>query len=184
MAQEFFLRFIERPDLHRPDPDKGRFRTYLLASVKNFLSNWRERSGRLKRGGGRRIFSLDAVRAEKRYELDDGRRDDPEREFERVWALTLLEKVMACLADEYRGTPEREKLFENIKDGLTDPGAVPSYREVGEGLGLNEGAIKVAVHRLKKRFGEVLRQEIAETLAHPGDEAVEEELRQMFQALR
>ena len=149
----------------------------MLASLKNFLANEWDRAHALKRGGGQRIVSLDQDNAESRYQLEPSHELTPEHNFERQWAMTLLDQVLDALRAEYHAEDKGE-LFEELKTVLTgQPGA---YVEMAAGLGRSEGAIKVAVHRLRHRYRDLMRARIAATV---GEGDVEDELRHLLAVL-
>src|SRR5262249_19335073 len=172
LTQEFFARFLEKDGLASVDEGKGRFRSFLLAACKHFLSNARDRARALKRGGGRAPLSIDAAAAEGRYLGEPGHGETPERLFERRWALALLEQVLGRLRAEHEAAG-KGPLFERLKRHLTGDEGGPHARAAAE-LGMSEGAVKVAVHRLRKRYRELLRDEIAQTLEAPDE--VEDEI--------
>lgn len=180
LTQEFFTRLLEKHYLGDVRPERGRFRSFLLASLKHFLLNERDRVLAQKRGGGHAPIPLEIDTAEGRYRLEPPDTATPERIYERRWALTLLDRVLARLRDEYEGS-NRGRLFEALKGFLTGQSATPKYAEVGTALDMTEGAVKVAVHRLRRRFGELLRDEIADTVADPAD--IEDEIRYLFKVL-
>jgi RNA polymerase sigma factor (sigma-70 family) len=170
LTQAFFAHLLEKHGLERVDPALGRFRTFLLASLKNFLANDWDRSHARKRGGGQMIVSLEQGMGESRYQLEPSHDLTPERHFERQWAVTLLDQVLAALRHEYHAEG-KDDLFEELKTVLTgQPGA---YGDMAARLQRSEGAIKVAVHRLRHRYRELIRARIAETV---GDGDVEDEL--------
>lgn len=180
LTQAFFARLLEKRDFDSAAPELGRFRAYLLAAMKHFLANERDRGRALKRGGGQVPLSIDARDADSRYDLDPGHERTPERAFERDWALALLERALASLRAAYaeRGqTP----LFEALEDTLNGQATDDDRAAIAERLGMTEGAVNVAAHRLRKAFRERLRAEVCGTLADPGD--VEDELRALFDAL-
>jgi RNA polymerase sigma factor (sigma-70 family) len=179
LTQAFFAALIEKRFLSAADPERGRFRSFLLAAVAHFLANERDREAALKRGGGRVVVSLDAGDAEWRYGREPSHEETPERVFERRWALTLLDRTLARLRAESERAGHGAR-FERLKGFLTGEGG-GGYAEAAAGLGLSEGAAKVAVHRLRRRYRELLRDEIARTLADPA--AVDDELRELFAAL-
>ena len=162
------------------DQSKGRFRSFLLASLKHFLANERDRARAQKRGGGQIPWSLDFSDAETGIGLQPADNRTPEMDFEKRWAMTLLEQSLARLRKEYaeRG---RESLFEHLKTTLTEGRGGVAYGELAAKLGMTEASVKMAVLRLRQRYREVLRAEIAETVAGPSE--VEDELRQVFRAL-
>jgi RNA polymerase sigma factor (sigma-70 family) len=180
LTQEFFCRLLERDFLSGVSQDKGRFRSFLLASCEHFLSNQREAMAALKRGRGREKLLLDVQDAEGRYLLEPGHNLTPERLFERRWALTLLEESVAQLRSECERAG-KGPLFTALRPFLTGDGQPESYRRTAASLGMSEGALKVAVHRLRRRYRERLRAEIARTLGDPS--AVEDEIRHLFSVL-
>ncbi len=180
LTQEFFARLIERHYLSEVRPERGRFRSFLLASLKHFLLNERDRILAQKRGGGRAPISLEIETAEGRYRLEPSDTATPESIFERRWALTLLDRVLARLGDEYADR-NRKRLFEALKVFLTGQVEAQKYATVGGILEMSESAVKVAVHRLRRRFGELLRDEIADTVADPSE--IDDEIRYLFKVL-
>jgi RNA polymerase sigma-70 factor (ECF subfamily) len=171
---------LEKRGLRLADPEHGRFRSFLLAALKHFLANELDRMRTQKRGGGRRVLSLDSENAETRYGLQPAHQLTPEKLFERSWALTVLNRTMTRLQSESAGSGKR-KLFESLKVYLTaEKGSAP-YRDVAAELDMTEGAVKVAVHRLRSRYRELLREEIAQTVAAEGQ--IDEEIRDLFAAL-
>lgn len=180
LTQEFFARLLEKDFLCSVDQSKGRFRSFLLASLKHFLSHQRERARAQKRGGGQAPLSLDFSDAETSIGFQPADHQTPEKAFEKRWALTLLEQSLARLRQEYldRG---KEDLFEQLKTTLTEGRGSVAYAELAERLSMNEASVKMAVHRLRHQYREVLRAEIAETVARESD--VEDELREVFRAL-
>jgi RNA polymerase sigma-70 factor (ECF subfamily) len=180
LTQEFFARLLEKDFLGTVDPEKGKFRSFLLAACKHFLANEHDRERARKRGGDRHGLSLDFRDADGRYAHEPAHSETPDRLFERRWALALLDQVLARLRGEYE-TAGKGRLFECLKGRLTGgTGGAPHARAAAE-LGLSEGAIKVAVHRLRKRYRELVREEIAHTVEDPGQ--VEDEIRALFAAL-
>ena len=180
LTQEFFARFLEKDFLASVDPGKGRFRSFLLASLKHFLSNQRDRARAQKRGGGQTPLSLDFSSAETQVVFQPADGQTPEKAFEKRWALTLLEESLKRLRKEYadRG---REALFEQLKTTLTEGRGGTAYAELSARLGMSEAAVKMAVLRLRQRYREVLRAEIAQTVSQESE--VEDELREVFRAL-
>lgn len=181
LTQGFFAQLIDKHYLDAADAERGRFRTFLLTAFKRYLSKERAHAMASKRGGGRKILSLDFQRGEGRFLLDPATTETAESTYERQWALTLLERVMAQLRSELEEAGKSNE-FDHLKVVLTGEAAVPSYREVAGALGMSEGAVKVAVHRLRRRFRDAVLAEIAQTVATPAD--VDEELRQLFAAVR
>ena len=180
LTQEFFARLLERKYLRRADPNRGRFRTFLLTSLKHFLINEWNKANREKRGGGRQIISLDAEKTETRFRAEPADDRSPDKAFERRWAMVLLDRVLDQLHDEFAAA-ERGQLFEELKSCLTDDENQNTYTEIGRRLGMTESNLKVTVHRLKRRYRELLRAEIARTVEDP--KAVDEEMRHLFAAL-
>lgn len=178
LTQEFFARLIERAGVAGADRAKGRFRSYLLGACRHFLANERDRAAAQKRGGGRAVGSLDVADAEHRYAAEPADGRTPEQIFERRWALTLLDGVLAGLRAEYAAAGQ-DALFDRLKSSLT--GDAGPYADLAAELGLTEGAVKVAAHRLRRRYRDRLRAAIAETVATP--EEVEAEIRDLFAAL-
>jgi RNA polymerase sigma factor (sigma-70 family) len=168
LTQEFFTRVLEKNYFHDADPAKGRFRAFLCASIRHFLSNERDRARTLKRGGTSPPISLDVETAEGTYRLEP--RDDltPEKLFDRRWALILLERVLARLRVNQESAGKGE-LFDHLKGFLTGDSAGLPYADVARALGMTDGAIRVAVHRLRRNFRDTLIQEIAETVSEPAD---------------
>ncbi len=147
LTQGYFARLLSSDSLKSLDRDKGKFRAFLLASVKNFLANEWDRRKTKKRGGGRAILCLDQASGEAWFRAVNT--ESPEKLFERRWALTLLERVMTQLQDDCERSHQIE-LFHALKPALSGDGLVETYNEIGGRLGLTEGAVKVAVHRLRK----------------------------------
>jgi RNA polymerase sigma factor (sigma-70 family) len=168
LTQEFFARVLEKNYFHDADPAKGRFRAFLCASIRHFLSNERDRARSLKRGGTSPPISLDVETAEGTYRLEP--RDDltPEKLFDRRWALILLERVLARLRANQVSAGKGE-LFDHLKGFLTGDSAGLPYADVARTLGMTDGSIRVAVHRLRRNFRDTLIQEIAETVSGPAD---------------
>ena len=179
LVQEFFVRFLEKDYLKDVDPAKGKFRSFLLASVNHFLSNERDHAKTLKRGGGVTFLPLDFAAAEERHVRGSAQDLSPERLFDRAWALTLLESALARLRREYAESGKGAH-FDRLKGALTGEDRVP-YRELGVELGLSEGAVKVAVHRLRRRYRDLLLEEIAQTLTE--GESMDEEFQYLLSAI-
>ncbi len=178
--QEFFTRLLSKDGLATVDRHKGRFRSFLLAAMKNFLTNEWHRVSAQKRGGGKPVFSLDVEAAESQL---GGLEDDltPEKIFDRQWAVTLLHEVLETLRLEMRAAGKAE-LFEELKEALTRSDRTFSYAQIAARLGMTEGAVKVTVYRLRRRYAELLREHVAQTVANPAE--VEAELRGLFSACR
>lgn len=180
LTQAFFAQFLEKNSIEHADPKRGRFRTFLLSSLKNFITNQWRHDQTQKRGGHLKKFSLEINQGEERYQLEPADTTTPETLFDRRWALTLLATTFEKLENEYT-TPEKKRLFERIRPYVVGGADKVPYREVSEELGMTENAIKVAVHRMRKRCGTILRAEIAGTVA--SEEEIDEELREMFKSL-
>jgi RNA polymerase sigma-70 factor (ECF subfamily) len=180
-TQAFFAELLEKDYLQAADPRRGKFRSFLLTAFKHFLSKQRDRASAQKRGGGRSLVSLDFEAGECRYSREPADHATPEAIYERRWALAILEQALARLRQELADAG-KAKLFESLKGALDGEGPQESYARIGEGLGISEQAVKVAVHRLRRRYQELLRAEIAQTVASP--EEVDDELRDLFAAVR
>jgi len=166
LTQAYFAELLEKGYLEDYDPSRGRFRVFLKASLKNFLSKAREKARTWKRGGHTEVLSLDTPDVESRYRHELADRLTPEEIFERRWALTVLERALGRLRLEQEDAGRGQE-FGRLAGFLTGVETKTSYREVAAELGTSEGAVKTNVHRLRGRFGEVLRAEIAETVASP-----------------
>jgi RNA polymerase sigma factor (sigma-70 family) len=180
LTQEFFARLLAGDFLARADPAKGRFRSFLLAGLKHLLSDERKKAGRLKRGGGRSVVPVDEVEAEDRYRLELTDPLTPERAFERGWATMVLAQAAALLRAEYSAAG-KDRLYEQLSEFRLDGGEPRSYAEVAIKAGLSESAIKSAVHRLRRRHYQLVREEIARTVADPAD--VDEEIRYLLDVM-
>ena len=180
LTQAFFARLLEKKDLEAVHPSKGRFRSYLLASLKHFLANEWDKARAQKRGGGERLISIDTLEAEGKHNAELADSLSAEKLFDRRWALTLLERVLARLREEHLANGKAEQ-FHELKSTLTGERAEISYAEMAQRLGMSEGAVKTAVHRLRQRYRELIRSEIAETVASP--DQVKDEMRSLFAAL-
>jgi RNA polymerase sigma-70 factor (ECF subfamily) len=181
LAQDFFARLLSQEWLARVDPRKGRFRSFLLAALKHFLANEWDKQRALKRGGGHQFVSFDGASLEARYELEPAHLDSPDKVFERRWALVLLDKALARFQQEH-ARDGKALVFETLKDCLTGSRDSIHYAEVARRLGVSVGALKVMVHRFRRRYREVLREEVAETVAEPAQ--IEDEMRYLLEALR
>jgi RNA polymerase sigma-70 factor (ECF subfamily) len=180
LTQEFFARLLAQNSVARADPARGRFRSFLLASLKHFLVNEWGKARARKRGGGAQLLPLEFDTAETRCAQPVAPGDTPDRAYDRQWALALLDVVLGRLRREYRDAG-REESYLGLKDTLGGGRSEIPYRELGARLGLSEGAVKVAAHRLRQRYRELLREEIANTVVGP--EEVEEELKHLFASL-
>jgi len=180
LTQEFFARFLEKRWLGSVDRRKGKFRSFLLGSLEHFLAKEWTRAHRLKRGGGQAIIAWEGCDPEERYRLEPADDWTAERIYERRWALTVLEQAMSALAAEYAATG-KQPLFEELKPFISGEDEEVSYPELAARLQMSEGAVRVAAHRLRLRYAESVRGEIAKIVQRPED--VEEELRHLFAAL-
>lgn len=180
LTQEFFARFLEKHWLGSVDRRKGKFRSFLLGSLEHFLAKEWTRAHRLKRGGGQTIIAWEGCDPEERYRLEPADDWTAERIYERRWALTVLEQAMSALAAEYAATG-KQPLFEELKPFISGEDEEISYPELAARLQMSEGAVRVAVHRLRQRYGESVRGEIARIVQRAED--IEEELRHLFAAL-
>ncbi len=180
LTQEFFARVLERNWLARADQAKGRFRTFLLTAMERFLANEWDKVRALKRGGGFRNIPIQLDTAETRYGVEPADTHTPEQAFEYRWALALLDEVIGQLEAEFRARDQAD-LFKALKPCLVGNRASQPYAELAARLGMEEGAVKVAVHRLRQRYRELLRAEIANTVDSPGQ--VDAEMRHLFNVL-
>lgn len=180
LTQEFFSRLLTNDGLETVDRSKGKFRSFLLASMKNLMANERKRAHRQKRGGGSAHFSLDAAVAENRYQLDPLDEMTPERIFERRWAETVIDSVTRRLQEEFvqAGMARR---FEELKVFLLADEEPASYAEIARRLEMSEGAVRTAIYRVRQRYGELFRAEIAQTVS--GLSEMEEEIRHFLGVL-
>jgi len=179
LTQTFFARLLEKNYLDGLDRERGKFRAFLLAALKHFLANEWDKSQRQKRGGGIAPLSLDWQDADTRYRIDPADNLSPDKLYDRAWAVTLLERVVIRLHDECVADG-KAKLFEQLRPFLMVGKSAIPYPDVAARLGMNEGAVRTAVHRLRQRYRQLLRDEIAQTLADPAQ--IEEELRALFAA--
>jgi RNA polymerase sigma-70 factor (ECF subfamily) len=177
LAQAYFTRFLEKGWVKEVSPEHGRFRSFLLVSVRNFLHNERDRERALKRGGGASPISLDGAAAEQRYALEPVEASTPETLFERAWAHEVLSRALERLKNEMTEADGADR-FEQLKGHLTGDEPAETYRELAEAWGVGESAVRVALHRSRKKLGQLLREEIAATVADPAD--VGEELRHLL----
>jgi RNA polymerase sigma-70 factor (ECF subfamily) len=180
LTQEFFARLLTKDYLAGVKREKGRFRSFLLATLKHFLADEWDRSRRIKRGGGKTPISLDDTTAEARYGLEPSHDLSPDRMYERRWATTLLEQVLSRLETQFTAAGNGP-LFDALQEYLAKEAKATPYAETAAKLGMTEGAVRVAVHRLRQRYREILRAEIAHTVADPAQ--IDDELRHLFCAL-
>ncbi|MBM3881769.1 MAG: sigma-70 family RNA polymerase sigma factor [Verrucomicrobia bacterium] len=177
LTQAFFAHLLRKDFLGGVGPEKGRFRSFLLACLKHFLVDEWEKARTAKRGGNCPALSLDMEKAEERYQLEARVEADPESLFERRWALDLLERVLDRLRHEAAGSG-RTAVFAELECCLLGDRPAETYAQLGSRLGLSETAVKVTVHRLRQRYRELLREEVAHTVTRP--EEVDDELRYLF----
>lgn len=180
LTQSFFAHLLEKKALGTVDPAKGRFRSFLLVSIKNFLANEWDRASAAKRGGGQPLLPLDAQPAGELAEAAASQDLANDRSFDREWALTVLQRAVTAVEQEY-AKEGKSRLFEALKTTLTTEKETLRYRQLSLVLGMSENAIKVAVYRLRQRYRQVLRDEIAQTVSTPAE--VEDELLALFAAL-
>jgi len=180
LTQAFFAKLLENNYVAAADPQRGRFRAFLLTSFKHFLVNEWKRQRAQKRGGGNVPISLDLSDAESRYRLEPAHQQTPERVFERQWAVTLVNTVLLQLRQEFSNAG-KERQFEQLKCFLIGPSDSTTYAEASRTLNMSEGAVRVAAHRLRKRYRQLLRNEIAQTVSAPSE--IDEEIRNLFVAL-
>ena len=173
-VQAFFARMLEKEDFSKADPARGKFRSFLLSSLKHFVANENKRARAEKRGGGTPILRLDFDFAENQYGREPADRKTPDKLFEHSWAMAVLDQAMAGLEVEAKAAGKLD-LFTTLRSYLTAGTGAITYREVADKLGMTEGAVKVAVHRLRKRYRQRLRDEIAHTVV--SEDAIDEELR-------
>lgn len=177
LTQEFFARLLAKDYLAAVQPAKGKFRWFLLSALKCFLVNEHERAAAGKRGGGRASVPFDGEKAEDRYRLEAADHLSPDKLFDRAWAANLIETAHRSLEEECALEGKRA-LFDQLKVVLSGDRGPGTYAEIGARLGMTEGAVKVAVHRLRRRYRDLLREQIAQTV--PDAQALEEELRDLL----
>ena len=180
LTQEFFARLLERNWLARADQARGRFRTFLLVAMERFLANEWDKARALKRGGGMPTLPLQFDTAETRYGAEPADPRTPEQSFERRWAIALLDEVLHRLDTEQQAEGKAAQ-FAALKPSLVGSRASLPYEQIAQATGLSEGAVKVAVHRLRQRYRELLRAEIAHTVTSAED--VDIEMRHLFNVL-
>lgn len=177
LTQEFFARLLEQQSIANADPERGRFRSFMLGAMNHFLATEWAKLQTQKRGGGQKILSLDLVAAEQRFDLEPANNATPDKAFDKQWAASLLNEVLNRLEDAYR-RDGKESLFMGLKQTLLGTRESQPYATLAKRLSMNEGAVRAAVYRLRKRYRELLRDEIANTVSSP--EEVNEELRYLF----
>jgi len=182
LTQAFFARLLERDGLRLADPERGRFRSFLLGALRHFLSNEEDRERALKRGGGRALLSLDSTTVqglEDGLHLGPAAELSPEREFERAWAGAVLARARVRLAEEQVQAGKAAQ-WQALEPHLSNTDERGHGAELAQRLGISENAVRVALHRLRRRFGELVRDEVRETVG-PGE--IEDEVRQLLRAL-
>ena len=180
LTQAFFKHFLENNAVSRADRQRGRFRSFLLTSLQNFISNEWRRASAEKRGGGRALLSWDELSPETRYQPEAASELTPDKVFDQRWALTLFQQALVRLREESTAAGKGEQ-FERLKDFLSAEPGEGAYAEIAAHLGLSSSAVAVAVHRLRQRYGQLVRDEIAHTVASPAE--VEEELQYLIKLM-
>jgi RNA polymerase sigma-70 factor (ECF subfamily) len=180
ITQGFFARLLEKNYLAQVQRERGKFRSFLLASLKHFLSDERDKARAQKRGGGQPMISLDDTSCEDRYRLEPAEAMDAEKLFERRWALTLLEQARARVREEHIKTGKAE-LYDRLKAFESGDQNAPSYAQVAAELGLTESAVKSAVFRLRQRYRELVREEVTNTVDSPAE--VDAEIRHLIRVI-
>lgn len=184
LTQEFFVRLLAKDQLAAVAPEKGKFRAFLLVSLKHFLANAWDRSKAQKRGGGKSTIVWNVLAAEQRYALEPVDHMTPERLFERQWALAVLDRVLVRLQAEYVVQHGDALRFEALKPFLTTGRKEIGYAEAAARLGMTEGAFKVAVHRMRRQYRQLLQEEIAQTVASPDEPGeIDDEIRYLWTCL-
>ena len=179
-TQAFFCRILEKKVLSMADSKRGKFRSFLLSTLKHFLADEYDRARAQKRGGGRKILSIDFKDAENQYALEPAHRLSAEKLFDKSWALTVLDRTMAGLKAEL-ASKNKQELFDHLKIYLTaEKGSIP-YRDKAAQMNMTEGNVRTAVHRLRRRYRKLLRDEIAQTVA--AEHQIDEEINDLFNAL-
>jgi RNA polymerase sigma factor (sigma-70 family) len=181
LTQGFFALLLERRDLETVRKEKGRLRSYLLTSLKHFLANERNRAMAIKRGEGQRLIPLEDLRERERVGFEPAESLPADQIYERHWALSVLDQVLARLGDEYRAAGKIQ-LFDRLQKSLTDEPDRPLPADIAHELGMTENAVRQASYRLRQRYRQLLHEEIAHTVMVPAD--VEDELRHLIAVLR
>jgi DNA-directed RNA polymerase specialized sigma24 family protein len=180
LVQGLFAHILEQNTLAAADPRRGRFRTFLLAVCRHFLADQADERLAKKRGGGRKFVSIDTSNAESRYRAEPADALTPERLFEHAWALAMLERVLGILRQEYQQAG-KGPLFQGLEPSLAGGPGVQRFAAIAEALSMTEGAIQTAAHRLRRRYRELVRDEIASTIDDPAE--IDDEIRDLFAAL-
>ena len=181
ITQGFFALILERKDFSSVRQEKGRLRSFLLASLKHFIANERRDAATLKRGGGRTLLPLDGIESYDVSDLGSGETPSPDLLYDSRWAFTVLDRVFARLREESQRSANGP-LLERLNTLLSDEPDRPSQAEIAREFGMTENAVKQAFHRLRQRYRQLLREEVAHTVATPGE--IEDELRHLIAALR
>jgi RNA polymerase sigma-70 factor (ECF subfamily) len=180
ITQGFFTQLLERGSLNAVRREKGRLRSFLLGGLKLFLADEQRRAMAIKRGKGQRLIPLEELRGDKRSQMEPADRMTADMIYERRWALTVLERVLSRLKDEYHAA-DNATLFDSLKELLPDEPGSPSQAKIAARLGMTENAVRQAFYRFRQRYQSLLREEIANTVATPGD--IEDELRHLIAVL-
>ena len=181
LTQEFFVRLLRQKSVSRADPERGRFRTFLLTSLKHFLINEWTKANRQKRGGGCQFIYLDADETESRFQREPADERSPDKAFDRQWAKVLLALVLTQLERDYESS-DQGRLFSELIFFLTGDSGADSYQQLRQRLGLSESNLKVTVHRMRRRYRDLLEAEIRRTVAD--SDAIADEMRSLLDALR
>ncbi len=181
LTQEFFYQLLHKNQLQTATPERGRFRAFLITAIRNFLSNEWDKSQTIKRGSGQKTIPLDELTAENKYLLTSNQQRTPEELFDQAWALALLEQVRVQLQEEYSQSLKAER-FVGLTSFLPGGGNTCSYAEAAIQMDMTEEAVRSEVYRMRKRYRELLRQEIAHTVATP--EEIDDELRYLISVLK
>ncbi len=181
VTQGFFARLIEKHAIEQAAPSRGRFRSFLLTSLQNFLANERDHAHTRKRGGGRASLSLDIAVGESKLRFEPTHNLTPEKIFDRAWAIQLLEIVVDRLRQEF-ATKGKAAEFDTLQAFMAGKHADASYEQAAAALGLSQAAVRQAVHRLRKRYRQLLREEVADTVA--SEDEIDDEIRKLFAALQ
>ena len=179
LTQGFFAHILEKRSLKIADPDRGRFRAFLKTTLHHYMSNERHRAEAAKRGAGQTILSLDFAGAENRYSQEPASDRSPDKAFEQRWAQAMVARCLHRLRAELKGTAAER--FAHLEPFLTGSAATTGYKDIAARLDMSESAVKVAVHRLRKRFGDILRAAVTQTVDRPAD--VEGEIRYLLAAI-
>jgi RNA polymerase sigma-70 factor (ECF subfamily) len=180
LTQAFFSHLLRRQVFRSISADRGRFRSFLLKSLKNFLADEHDRQQAQKRGGGQALISIDAEEAEHRYHLEPASTETPEKLFEQRWAMALLDAALSRLDQEYKASGKGE-LFKQLRESLLDGVQTRTYGEIARQAGMSEEAVKKAAQRMRRRYQEIIREEISHTVATAGE--VQEEMRYLWSVL-